>query len=243
MVEHTRVCRVCSVEQAIESFPLQHNGRHRTECRDCGSKRRRAYRLAPRACAQCGQTFRPKDPKYSTYCTSLCGIRYQQEQRWIGKTCPSPWHDCSECGRQFYSRAAGVLTCSKVCLLDRGRRARGAPSKGRTHQCRQCGRVSGWKGNGRPPEFCSRRCGKKAVGQMRRARQRSVAAYPIRRHWIFERDGWICQLCGGPIDPSLVVPDPMSPTLDHVTPIARGGAHSEANLQAAHFECNWRKGA
>ncbi|NEA63940.1 HNH endonuclease [Streptomyces sp. SID12488] len=37
------------------------------------------------------------------------------------------------------------------------------------------------------------------------------------------------------------VPSPMAPTLDHIVPLARGGSHEPANVQAAHFLCNNKK--
>jgi 5-methylcytosine-specific restriction endonuclease McrA len=77
----------------------------------------------------------------------------------------------------------------------------------------------------------------------RRARLRAVVAESFDPYEVFERDDWICGLCDGPIDPSAAYPDPMSPSLDHVVPVSRGGVHSRANCQAAHLVCNIRKGA
>jgi 5-methylcytosine-specific restriction endonuclease McrA len=58
---------------------------------------------------------------------------------------------------------------------------------------------------------------------------------------IFERDKWICQLCGKKVDKSLTYPDSGYPTLDHVVPVARGGGHTRANSQLAHLGCNSAK--
>ena len=33
------------------------------------------------------------------------------------------------------------------------------------------------------------------------------------------------------------------PTFDHIRPRKKGGTDDRANLQLAHAECNWRKGA
>ena len=66
---------------------------------------------------------------------------------------------------------------------------------------------------------------------------------PIVRAVVLERDGWRCRLCGYAIDPALRAPHPGSATIDHVVPVARGGAHTYANVQAAHRFCNTSKGA
>ncbi|MGH3584753.1 MAG: HNH endonuclease [Pseudonocardia sp.] len=59
---------------------------------------------------------------------------------------------------------------------------------------------------------------------------------------VHARDGWTCQLCRLPIDPSVAWPDSASPSLDHIIPLSRGGAHAMANVQSAHLGCNSSKG-
>lgn len=52
----------------------------------------------------------------------------------------------------------------------------------------------------------------------------------------------ICGICGRPVDMSLKAPDPMSPTVDHIIPINKGGHPSDMNnLQLAHWICNRMK--
>lgn len=52
----------------------------------------------------------------------------------------------------------------------------------------------------------------------------------------------ICGICGAPVDKTLKAPDPLSPTIDHIIPIAKGGHPSDlANLQLAHRWCNRQK--
>jgi 5-methylcytosine-specific restriction endonuclease McrA len=60
---------------------------------------------------------------------------------------------------------------------------------------------------------------------------------------VYERDGYRCGLCEGKVDPALRYPEPMSASLDHITPLARGGAHTRANTQCAHLVCNLKKQA
>lgn len=52
----------------------------------------------------------------------------------------------------------------------------------------------------------------------------------------------VCGICGKPVDKSLQFPHPLSPTVDHIIPIDRGGHPSAIeNLQLAHFCCNRQK--
>ena len=77
----------------------------------------------------------------------------------------------------------------------------------------------------------------------RRARQRGVASERFVAADVFVRDGWLCGVCGGVVDPSTSHPHPESASLDHIVPLARGGAHAADNAQCAHLVCNIRKGA
>lgn len=52
-----------------------------------------------------------------------------------------------------------------------------------------------------------------------------------------------CALCGRVVDLSLRFPAPLSGSVDHVTPVSRGGSNELDNLQLAHLACNMRKGA
>lgn len=49
----------------------------------------------------------------------------------------------------------------------------------------------------------------------------------------------ICAICGKPVDKSIPSPHPLSPTVDHIIPVNKGGHPSDlANLQLAHRCCN-----
>ena len=52
----------------------------------------------------------------------------------------------------------------------------------------------------------------------------------------------VCAICGQPVNKNIRFPDPMSPTIDHIIPIDKGGHPSDiSNLQLAHLCCNNRK--
>ena len=52
---------------------------------------------------------------------------------------------------------------------------------------------------------------------------------------VYERCEGICAICDQPVDREDF-------HVDHIVPLAKGGAHSYANTQAAHPFCNWSKG-
>lgn len=52
----------------------------------------------------------------------------------------------------------------------------------------------------------------------------------------------VCGICGKPVDFKLKFPNPLSPCIDHIIPVAKGGHPSDlANLQLAHMTCNREK--
>lgn len=55
------------------------------------------------------------------------------------------------------------------------------------------------------------------------------------RQLVIERDGCVCGLCGGDVDPNDV-------HIDHLVPVSHGGLDLLENLQVAHSKCNLSKG-
>lgn len=59
---------------------------------------------------------------------------------------------------------------------------------------------------------------------------------------VFERDGWMCGICGDLVDPDLKWPDTASASLDHIVPLSKGGPHSRGNTRCSHLHCNTSRG-
>jgi 5-methylcytosine-specific restriction endonuclease McrA len=77
-----------------------------------------------------------------------------------------------------------------------------------------------------------------AVGQARRHHLADGGSFTGIE--VFERDEYRCYLCGGLCTGDY--PAPMSPSMDHVKPISRGGHHTLENVKTAHLLCNMSKG-
>lgn len=60
---------------------------------------------------------------------------------------------------------------------------------------------------------------------------------------IYKRDKWKCGICGGKVNKHLKYPHPLSPSLDHIIPLSKGGTHTRENVQLAHLRCNLSKGS
>lgn len=136
------------------------------------------------------------------------------------------------------------------------------PSGGRkgslSHVCRACSRIppSEQSPTGGRHGFSSTyrrgcRCELCRAAQTKRlassnARRRALLRDPnaerVEPCEVFEADGWVCGICQEPVDRNLPWPDPLSPSLDHVVPLSRGGRHAKDNVRLAHLICNTRRG-
>jgi 5-methylcytosine-specific restriction endonuclease McrA len=143
---------------------------------------------------------------------------------------------CSHCGAAFIARDVRRTVCCpapSVCGVPYG-------------ECVSCGGPMVAVGGAK---YCPGSCRIKAAADARsearhkrRARERDAYVAPVSRHAVFKRDAYTCQLCGVPLDMEAKAPHPLSPSIDHVIPLAKGGAHEPGNVQAAHFLCNSTKG-
>src|SRR5690606_32172104 len=86
------------------------------------------------------------------------------------------------------------------------------------------------------------------AARRRRARERENGVEFYRDEDIYDRDNWICQLCGKPIDPNAEHRNEDGSlnlwykNIDHIIPLSKGGADAPHNVQASHFRCNVSKG-
>jgi 5-methylcytosine-specific restriction endonuclease McrA len=53
---------------------------------------------------------------------------------------------------------------------------------------------------------------------------------------VIDRDGYLCGICGGDVEPTDV-------HLDHIYPYSLGGPTTFNNLRVTHSRCNVKKGA
>ncbi|TEX52008.1 MAG: hypothetical protein B7C55_02435 [Actinomycetales bacterium mxb001] len=152
---------------------------------------------------------------------------------------------CEECSREFTSPTLKPARfCSRACKDSRRQRLqreeRLERKEASARACVVCG-VSIPASARADKRYCSDRCTRRArrhTGNAQRRLRVPDASEPISRAMIYDRDRWVCQLCGEPVDPDLEYPDPMAASLDHVVPMSRGGTNASTNLQLAHLTCN-----
>ena len=65
---------------------------------------------------------------------------------------------------------------------------------------------------------------------------------PIQRRDVFERDGYLCQLCHQLVDAGADPTSSRAPSIDHITPLSMGGQHTMDNVRTTHYGCNSSRG-
>lgn len=182
----------------------------------CSNECREQYQLPSKQCVTCGITFAPSSP-CSKYCSEKCSASYSKH--------------CQHCGT-LYTGCYKQMFCSPEC----GRTARRTCSL----VCVECNIPF----LGMPRQsFCSSKCRDRAGRLRRDALKRGAYVEPVGLGFLLERDKGICQICNRPVEVSKKAPHALSPSVDHIIPLSKGGEHSKANTQLAHFLCNSIKGA
>lgn len=185
-----------------------------------------AVRVVEQVCIVCSSRFSYSPPvhhqgRLRRFCSDKCKAVRAREQKFSYRT---PEHDavylakgrgvsCEQCGKTYRLARGGSRFCSMACYAD----------SIRTHP--------------------SPRAARAAEASRRRARKRTTQIERFTKVEIYERDGWVCQICDEPIDRTVEPPHHMSASLDHRIALANGGAHTRENVQCAHWICNSRKGA
>lgn len=136
-------------------------------------------------------------------------------------------------------RTPGLLHKRFQAKIDKA--ARGTTGGGRVFTCGDCARCGEYfVGVGK---YCSPRC----RGTQKTVRRNSGGGFklsPRDRLALYERDGWVCQLCWYPVTKGLNPLDDWAASLDHIIPQSTMLVpdHSSSNLRLSHRWCNSSRG-
>ncbi len=167
-----------------------------------------------------------------------CGVALAGSRRG-----PRPKH-CRRCflnirsAREYTKKPSRRVTCA-----DCGRVALASPRATGIQRCKPCAKnrairlVLAWRA-AHPEKVREISCGS---SRRRRAIKRRTAVEKFSDRYILERDCWTCGICRRRINPARKWPHPLSASIDHVIPLARGGEHTKANCRASHLRCNVRR--
>lgn len=205
-------------------------------------------------CERCEQRFAKTRPA-KRFCSEKCRKAEEQKRRQARKPRkPRKKHVvardvplvCAVCNENYMSTTQRSKYCSRRC------KDKGKPSaKGLS--CCQCGRgmVKGPTSSPQGEAMCMdcrrltskdrRRARQQRYKSEYRARQAMAISEPFTVYDIVDRDGTDCYLCDEPVDLSLIWPDQMCRSIDHVVPLVKGGHDVFENSKLTHLRCNATK--
>lgn len=140
--------------------------------------------------------------------------------------------------------------CCYVCYLDEcadraKRRPRTTtPGKAVNGICNNCGSefVKSTARRVACSDSCSKQLQKQAWRRKNNRRRTANVGEPYTIRELRERDGDKCHLCGRTINFDLPGNHPRGAHIDHLIPLADGGADCKTNVKMAHGKCNLKRG-
>lgn len=196
----------------------------------------------PKLCAWCGTEFTPNSAR-SKYCTpehhkdahrKQALDHYYENRRKDPAAIRKRDRAYRQTNREKIQRQArAYYENNKAHILEYSRAynqewRNANPERGREQRRR-------WRANN--PDKVSKAAARRAQVEL----EGNATPELIRQKWDTSSHARI--LCGQPIDDTLPARHPESRTLEHLTPIARGGTHDIDNLDFAHHSCNASKGS
>lgn len=179
----------------------------------------------PKPCAECETTYTPKR-KNNIYCSGKCADKvYNRKRRAKAAETAREWRKNN--AERAHATAKAYRKANRHKETERMRRwIEHNPERFKQN-------VNRWIVNNPEKVRTARH------GRARAELKGNATPALIKAKW--EASNKICHLCGNPIDPNLPSHHRMARTIDHITPIARGGTHDIDNLDFAHRRCNSSK--
>jgi 5-methylcytosine-specific restriction endonuclease McrA len=166
---------------------------------------------------------------------------------------------CRYCGKEFEPKKRGRKNtgfCCKHCAdnyrhaIKRYGSLKNKPVKMKKPEhlehCKLCGKP--FKPSKVHRHYCSDACANEAKRERANAKRRQRRNMTgdqkkkfIKMTVVYRRDHGVCQICGLPIPAGIDTNDDWAPSVDHVIPVSKGGAHNYGNVQLAHRVCNSMK--
>ena len=179
----------------------------------------------------------------------ICGTEFERRLRSIASQGNTGCPECMK--REAQARQAAKLRAKADARREKERERRQRREQKQAqigmNFCPVCGAPTLRR------KYCSDKCSAKAQNKANETRRRQLISAAmvdkdITVEGLYKRDNGICYLCGKPcrLDDYIIQDGQKQcgdwyPSIDHVVPLARGGAHSWDNVKLAHRICNSRK--
>lgn len=205
---------------------------------------RRLKVAANRTCRCCGMNM-PFQPRQH-FCSDNCRLAHKMAHAVI----KYGLMQCVMCdsivtkGKVSSGRPKDIC-CSQSCAIQYSNWRIRNDKTGEPTQCLICGETFNRSNHVPNQKTCSAQCRASYLymqdyNRYHIRRSKYDNGDDICRAGVFERDKYICQLCGEAIDINATEVAEL-PSIDHIKPLSKGGRHEWENVQATHYGCNASK--
>lgn len=211
-----------------------------THCRGCGSELDQTKCRNPRV-----------------WCSEACRVRWYRnntpgvKERYAARAkernaelelAKPPRPRCLNCGAEMPRRKTALYCSKPECKAVGDKEYRLRQPQCSVDGCEKPAHSKGKCGSHYAAEWSKKNVERrKALRSRYRARKRDAFVEDVVPAEVFERDRWVCGICGERIPKGAKWPDVMSASVDHIVPLASGGKHEMKNVQASHLGCNSAK--
>jgi 5-methylcytosine-specific restriction endonuclease McrA len=202
-----------------------------------------------KACSECGAEIKQVGAgRARITCSSKCKGR--RDGKAVAAKRPRFHRACEICQTQFTTGKATQVTCSKPCSTERNKlvsrekwnKEKLSKPQFKIETCKWCNQdleiSSSFKGVIKYHNECKKPARQSQYRVKSVRRQGIKKGATISHDLVAERDGYKCYLCEEAVDMSIARTSRYGATLDHVTPLSKGGQDTMENVRLAHWICN-----
>lgn len=243
---YTKTCLYCGHE--FQTINKDHKYCSSTcASRDAGDKRRGKY-----FCEYCGKPRWSDHPNRNRFCSRECvnkakhleTLERQEEQRRQREK--EMTRQCAFCGEIFIARQGVQRFCSGACqyvfALEEQHKRNVAKFVPTISTCLHCGKPFITTFGSRRTQYCSDKCSqgehRDRYNETRKEQMSRAFVEPVGLKTTFKAYNGMCAICGLPVPYDSDPANQWGPTVDHIVPLSKGGAHERVNCQLAHRLCN-----
>lgn len=233
----SKTCTKCSETKPLECYSPAKRGRlgRKSTCKACNAAATRKWTVAnPDRAREAAARWRENHPDRA-YASTLAWRaanpdKFERSLRDYRKR-----HPAKLAAKNKAYRAANI---DRLKAKDAEYRAANPDARRAAFAAWQAANPE-WKANWRAENADRER----EYSRRRRSRIRGGEVETFTEREIFERDQWRCYICGRRTSDDVPALSPNRAEIEHVVPIAKGGAHTRANVRCACHRCNALKGA